>query len=55
MPTLFDPVLIPSMDSYLSDNCHTDPALAEVVARWSDLPEAVRSAIALMVKSAARE
>jgi hypothetical protein len=37
-----------------TDTCQTDPELAEIVAAWDRLPEAVRAGIVAMVKAAAR-
>jgi hypothetical protein len=36
-----------------TDNCPVDPDLAEVIARWPDLPASIRSAVLLMVRSIA--
>jgi hypothetical protein len=38
-----------------TDTCQTDPDLADVVAAWDRLPEAVRAGIVAMVQAARGE
>jgi hypothetical protein len=41
------------VDPYsIHDACRTDPDLAAVVAAWPDLPEALKTGIVVMVKTA---
>jgi hypothetical protein len=37
-----------------TDTCKTNPDLAAIVAAWPELPEAIRSGIAALVKAALR-